>query len=118
VTEADDEQRRNRIIASGAVAGLFLSVAGDFLLFAAQRCLNWLVLHGFAGGIDASWSTGSLGPITIMTSPLTWLLMALAGVIAGVSAGIFASALLVSVPRDAPEPVKRSDVRETSGPAG
>ena len=93
------DQRRKNIIITGVLTGLVLSVSGDFVLFIAQRCLNWLVLHGFAGGISAVWSGGS-GPISIMTSPITILLMALAGATAGLGVGIFAAALLPGRPND------------------
>jgi hypothetical protein len=108
--------RRNRIITTGMLAGLLLSVSGDFLLFIAQRCLNWLVLHGFGGGINASWTGGS-GPISIMTSPVTLLLMALAGAVAGLSVGIFAAALLPEQPSATPETAGLPGVPAASGSA-
>jgi hypothetical protein len=86
--------REKRVILTGVLAGLPLSVSGDFLLVVAQRSLNWLVLHGFGGGITAEWTTGQPGPITIFTSPVTLLLLAVAGTIAGLSVGIFAAALI------------------------
>jgi hypothetical protein len=67
------ETRRDRIIATAALEGVPLSVGGDILLFIAQRCLNWLVIQGFRGGINAGWPTGSPGPISIITSPVTSL---------------------------------------------
>jgi hypothetical protein len=103
------DARRNRIITTGVLAGLLLSLSGDFLLFIAQRCLNWLVLHGFGGGINASWTGGS-GPISIMTSPVTLLLMALAGAIAGLSVGIFAVTLLPEHPSAATQPANAPGV--------
>jgi hypothetical protein len=109
------EARRNRIITTGVLAGLLLSVSGDVLLLIAQRCLNWLVLHGFGGGINASW-TGA-GPISIMTSPVTLLLMALAGAIAGLGVGIFAATLLPEHPNAATQPASTPGVPASSGTA-
>jgi len=112
------EERRMRIVCAGAVAGLLLSIAGDILLFAAQRVLNWLVLHGFAGGIDALWTTGSGGPINIMASPVTFVLTAVAGVIAGISVGTFAAVLLTMSPHDSAGPGVAAEKPATSGTAG
>lgn len=110
---SDSNARRNRIIGTGVLAGLVLSISGDFLLVIVQRCLNWLVLHGFGGGISATY-TGP-GPISIMTSPVTLLLMALAGVIAGLSVGIFAAALLPEALSARPGLANAPDVPATSG---
>lgn len=110
------ETRPNSIIVFGVFTGLLLSVSGDVLLVIAQRCLNWLVLHGFGGGITAQWS--GAGPLTIMTSPVTLLLMTLAGAVAGLSVGIFAAAVLPAQPSTAAEPTRAPGVPGTSEPSG
>jgi hypothetical protein len=90
------------MILTGMLAGLLLSVSGDILLVIAQRSLNWLVLHGVGGGINAEWTTGQPGPISILTSPVAVLLLAAAGIIAGLSVGFFAAALMPDEPTQVP----------------
>ena len=91
--------RKKRVILTGMLTGLILSVSADFLLVVAQRALNWLVYRGFAGGVsDPDLIPGQAGPITIFTSPVSIVLLAVAGGIAGFGAGIFAAALLPDEP--------------------
>jgi hypothetical protein len=94
--------RKNRVILTGMLTGLILSFSADFLLLLAQRVLNWLVLHGFAGGVNADWNIGQAGPISIITSPVSIMLLAVAGSIAGFGVGIFAAALLPDEPARTP----------------
>jgi len=67
---------------------------------------------------SASDSSGSGGPINIMASPVTFVLTAFAGVIAGISVGIFAAVLLTMSPHDSTGPGLAAEKPATSGTAG